>query len=255
MVGNVIACNLNSYRQYRETGYEHLAKIGLLNVEIACPERKDIAAVQAELDQYGLTATSMIIRCQMDADDTVHRFTHELETVAEMGVGLVFTSVKSGGIDKDYVYGKLQDIGDAAAERNIVVAMETHPDMITNADVALATMAGVNHPNIRVNYDTANIHYYNKGVDAVEQFERVLDYVGAVHLKDTNGEYETWHFPALGEGVVDFPAIFKMFGETGANGPYTMELEGIKGEEVTREGVEKRVEDSLAYLRANGLMD
>jgi sugar phosphate isomerase/epimerase len=254
-MGNVIACNLGSYRQFRETGYEHLAKIGLTNVEIHCPEKNETSAVQGELDRYGLTATSMIIKCQMDADDAVQRFVHSLDTVSEMGVGVVFSSVKSGGIDKDYIYGKLQDIGDAAAERSIVVAMETHPDMITNADVALATMAGVNHPNIRVNFDTANIYYYNKGVDVVEQFERVVDYVGAVHLKDTNGEFETWHFPALGEGVVDFPAIFKCFADKGANGPYTMELEGIKGEELSREGVEKRVEDSLAYLRVNGLMD
>ena len=229
-MGNVIACNLNSYRQFRETAYEHLAKIGLLNVEIPCPDRNDADAVQGELDQYGLRATSMIVRVQMHADDAVQRFAHDLETVKEMGTGVVFTSVKTGGIDRDYVYGKLQDIGDAAEERNIIVAMETHPDMITNADVALATMAGVNHPNIRINFDTANIYYYNKGVDAVEQFARVVDYVGAVHLKDTNGEYETWHFPALGEGVVDFPSIFSMFGEKGDHGLYTMELEGIKGE-------------------------
>ena len=88
-----------------------------------------------------------------------------------------------------------------------------------------------------------------------EEFERVVDYVGAVHLKDTNGEYETWHFPALGEGVVNLPAIFKCFADKGANGPYTMELEGIRGEELSRAGVEKRVEDSVDYLRSNGLMD
>ena len=254
-MGNVIACNLGSYRQYRETGYEHLARIGLTNVEIPLPERNEISAVQGELDRYGLTATSVIVRCQMDADDAVQRFVHSLDTVSEMGVGVVFSSVKSGGIDKDYIYGKLQDIGDAAGERGIVVAMETHPDMITNADVALETMAGVNHPHIRINFDTANVYYYNHNVDAVEEFERVVDYVGAVHLKDTNGEYETWHFPALGEGVVNFPAIFKCFADKGANGPYTMELEGIRGEELSREGVEKRVEDSMDYLRSNGLMD
>ena len=104
-MGNVIACNLGSYRQYRETAYEHLARIGLTNVEIPCPESKDAPAVREELERHGLKATSMIIRCQMDADDVVQRFTHSLDTVSEMGVGVVFSSVKSGDIDRDYVYG------------------------------------------------------------------------------------------------------------------------------------------------------
>ncbi len=252
-MANLIACNLNSYRQYRDGAYEHLARIGLNYVEIPCPEADKTDAVQRELDGFGLRASSLIIRCEMHADDVVQRFTHSLNTVAEMGVGLVFTSVKTGGIDRDFVYGRLQDIGDAAAEREIVVAMETHPDLITNADVALETMRSVNHPNIRINFDTANVHYYNEGVDSVEQFRRVSHAVAAVHLKDTNGAFQTWHFPALGEGIVDFPSVFEIFAGHGRNGPYTLELEGIQGETLTRSDVERRIEQSMDYLRDRGL--
>ena len=45
-----------------------------------------------------------------------------------------------------------------------------------------------------------------------------------------------------------------MLGEKGFTGPYTMELEGIRDEEITKADVEKRVEKSLAYLRSHGLM-
>ena len=225
-MANLIACNLNSYRQYRDGAFEHLARIGLTNVEIPCPEPEERGAVQRELDRFGLRPSSLIIRCEMHADDAVRRFAHALNTVAEMGVGLVFTSIKTGGIDRDFVYGRLQDIGDAAAERGIVVAMETHPDLVTNADVALETMRCVDHPNIRVNFDTANVHYYNEGVDSVDQFRKIAHAAAAVHLKDTNGGYQTWHFPALGEGIVDFPSIFEIFAGHGRNGPYTLEVEG-----------------------------
>ena len=34
---NIIACNLNSYGQFGEGAYPHLAKIGLTNVEIGAP--------------------------------------------------------------------------------------------------------------------------------------------------------------------------------------------------------------------------
>ena len=254
-MANLIACNLNSYRQYRDGAYGHLARIGLTNVEIPCPEPEEVDAAQRELDRFGLRPSSLIIRCEMHADDVVQRFAHALNTVAAMGVGLVFTSVKTGGIDRDFVYGRLQDIGDAAAERGIVVAMETHPDLVTNADVALETMRSVDHPNVRINFDTANVHYYNEGVDSVEQFRRVSHAVAAVHLKDTNGAFQTWHFPALGEGIVDFPSIFEIFGSHGHNGPYTLEVEGIEGESLTRRDVEERIERSLDYLRDHGLAD
>ena len=254
-MANLIACNLNSYRQYRDGAFEHLARIGLTNVEIPCPEPEERDAAQRELDRFGLRPSSLIVRCEMHADDAVQRFAHALNTVAEMGVGLVFTSIKTGGIERDFVYGRLQDIGDAAAERGIVVAMETHPDLVTNADVALETIRCVDHPNIRVNFDTANVHYYNEGVDSVDQFRKIAHAAAAVHLKDTNGAYQTWHFPALGEGIVDFPSIFEIFAGHGRNGPYTLELEGIQGESLTRRDVEDRVERSLDFLRDHGLAD
>lgn len=253
-MGNVIACNLNSYRKYRDTAYEHLSRIGLTNVEIPCPEPDAVTQTQAELDRHGLRATSLIVRCQIGEEDAVEGFSRSLDTVAAMGVSLVFTSIKAGETDLDVVYGRLREIGNAASEHGIVVAMETHPDLITNADVALQTMKGVNHPNVRVNFDTANVHYYNEGVDSVAEFEKIVDYVAAVHLKDTNGAFKTWHFPALGEGVVNFPAIFKRFAAKGAVGPYTMELEGIEGEDLTKAQVEARVEKSVQYLKDKGLM-
>lgn len=252
-MANIIACNLGSYRQYRDTAYEHLARIGLTNVEIPCPQPGDVAAVRETLNAHGLTATTLIVRCQMDTEDTVADFARSLDTVAEMGVGTVFTSVKAGEVDRQVVYGRLRDIGDAAAKKGVVIAMETHPDLITNGDVALETMQNVNHPNIRVNFDTANVHFYNQNVNSVEELKKIADYVAAVHLKDTDGGYQSWHFPALGEGIVDFPAAFQVLAEKGFCGPYTMELEGIRGEELTREGAEGRVEKSMAYLRENGL--
>ena len=253
-MSNIIACNLSSYHNFKETAYAHLARIGLTNIEIPCPEPRDVDATRAELERHGLRATSLMIRCEMGADDVVFRFTRALDVVAEMDVPLVFTSVHSSEIGRDFVYGRLQDIGDAAAERNIVVVLETHPDLATNANVALRTMEGVNHRNIQINFDTANLYYYNRNIEAVQELEKIIDDVAGVHLKDTDGGYQSWHFPALGEGIVDFPSIFQMLGVRGFEGPYTLELEGIRGEEITREGVEQRIEKSLTYLRSEGLI-
>ena len=243
-----IACNLASYGPHREGAFEHLASIGLTNVEIPCPELGDVEEVRQKLADHGLTATSMILPCQMDADDVVLRFSHALETVSAMEVGIVFTSVKSGELDLDYVYGRLQNIGDAAAEHGVIVVLETHPDLVTNSQVAIETMAGVAHPNVRVNFDTANLYYYNEGIDAVEELARIAPYVGAVHLKDTNGGYRTWHFPALGRGVVDFGALFELLDAVEFSGPMALELEGVEGEALSEQDARSWVEESLEFL-------
>ncbi len=249
----LVACNLASYGPYRHRAYAHLAEMGVKHVEIQCPDSREAQGVRQELEDHSLSASSLIVPCQMDADDVVVRFAHALQTVAEFDVKTVFTSVKTGELDLDYVYGRLQNIGDAAAEWGVTVALETHPDLVTNADVALATMSGVAHPNVGVNFDTANLYYYNEGVDAVSELRRIVDHVGAVHLKDTNGEYRTWHFPALGQGIVDFTSIFDILRAASFSGPMTLEIEGIEGESLTEAEVCARVEQSLSHLKALGV--
>ena len=83
---------------------------------------------------------------------------------------------------------------------------------------------------------------------------KVIDFVGAVHLKDTSGGYRTWYFPALGEGVVDFPRVYRELNAKGFHGPFTMELEGIDGENLTEEGAKERVATSVRYLRGIGVL-
>ena len=83
---------------------------------------------------------------------------------------------------------------------------------------------------------------------------KVINYIGAVHLKDTNGGFREWYFPALGEGVVKFPEIFRILNTRGFYGPWTMELEGIQGETLTEEGAKERVASSVRYLRSIGVL-
>jgi len=61
-MGNIIACNLGSYRGQFSTQemYRHLAEIGLTNVEVGTPEPDLIEAVLKELADYGLAATTIM---------------------------------------------------------------------------------------------------------------------------------------------------------------------------------------------------
>jgi sugar phosphate isomerase/epimerase len=252
MPANLLSCNLGCYGKFREAAYEHLPDIGVTHVEIPAPSLDELDRVQAKLRQHGLSASTVMGKIEIGSDEAARGFIPTLQAARALGAKVIFVSVHAGELDKQIVYDRLRRVGDEAAQHGITIGMETHPDLITNGQVALETMQGVNHPNVRVNYDTANIHFYNQNVDSVEELRKILSYVGSVHLKDTNGGYRAWHFPAFGKGIVDFKAIFGLLNGRGFYGPFTMEIEGVEGENLNEEQTCQRVADSVAHLRRIG---
>ena len=102
-------------------------------------------------------------------------------------------------------------------------------------------------PNLGINLDPANLMMYGKAnpVDAVGIFG---EYVRSVHIKD--GRYPTGDMKSLGnetavgEGMVDFPALLHALEQAGFNGPLVIERE-ISGP--------RQVEDvrrAIAYIVA-----
>ncbi len=59
-------------------------------------------------------------------------------------------------------------------------------------------MSDVDHPHVRLNFDTGNIAYYNKGADPCDELDKVKHLVRNVHVKDNRGGFEDWYFPAAG---------------------------------------------------------
>jgi len=252
---NILSCRPGSYGKYQNIAYEHLAEIGVKYVEYGMPKLEDVPKALEELGKYGLSAASVSGSCDVSKENIAEMFENQAKVAAEMGAMMIFVSVHAGELERDVVYKRLREVGDVAAKFDVIVGMETHPDMITNGDVALQTMQGVNHPNIRVNFDTANIYYYNKGIDGIEEMKKILDYIGGVHLKDTNGEYRTHHFPTLGEGIVDFAKVFELLNARDFYGPFTIENEGIAGENLTLEQTKERMRQSVQHLRDLGCVD
>lgn len=92
-------------------------------------------------------------------ENGIEKFGHLINAAAIMGTKLIFASAKaSNEIPKEITYQLLRKAGDNAAKHDITICIETHPILCHNGDVALETMKGVNHENVRINFDTANIY-------------------------------------------------------------------------------------------------
>ncbi|MBM3262666.1 MAG: sugar phosphate isomerase/epimerase [candidate division Zixibacteria bacterium] len=252
MPANLLSCNIGSYGKFRAAAYDHLPSIGVTHVEIAAPALNELDAVKAKLDRHGLSASTVMGKIEIDSDEAGKLFVPTLQAAQALGARVIFVSVHAGERNRQTVYDRLRRVGEEAARFGITIGMETHPDLITNGAVALETMEGINHPNVRVNYDTANIHYYNENVDSLAELGKILDHVGSMHLKDTNGGYKTWFFPAFGKGIVDFKTVFQLLNDRGFYGPFTMEIEGCEGDNLDETQTCQRVADSVAHLRRIG---
>jgi L-ribulose-5-phosphate 3-epimerase len=159
--------------------------------------------------------------------------------------------------ERRMVVSHLRKLGDTAGEQGITIALETHKGPTQNAAAMLALMGDVDHPRVRLNFDTANVLYYNDGADVVAELEKVKHLVHNVHVKDSRGQFEDWYFPAVGDGGgVDFTRIRQVLDGVGFQGAYTIEIEGIGGEpEPSLEERQERIARSVRHLRLCGYFD
>ena len=253
-MANRLSCNLGSYRGHVDAAYRHLQEIGVKWVEIGIPGRDDVAQVMNRLALADLMPATVMASADIASEQFADQFGDYCEIAAKMSVDVIFTSIKAGDVPRETVYERLRAAGDHAAAYDVTIAMETHPDLMTNGDLARESLEAIDHPNIRMNFDTANIMYYNEGTATVDELQKVAPYVASVHLKDTTGGFKTWNFPALGQGVVDFPRVLSILRNVGFDGPWTMELEGVEGQQFTAEDACNEVAESVEYMRSIGVL-
>lgn len=252
MPPSVVACRISSYRPFEHRALEHLATLGVQYIETYAPPADQIAQRVAEWKRYGVQAGSLQAECDLSRADVADQIRSVMPACAASGCKRLLVSSRADQTPLETAYQRLREAGRVAAEHGVTIMVETHPDLATNADVAGRTIAAVAHPNVRLNYDPANIYFYNHDADAVRELRKIALLVAGVHLKDTNGAYRAWHFPALGEGVVDFDGIFTVLDQAGYDGPLTLEIEGIEGEPRTEELICGRIARSVAFLRERG---
>jgi sugar phosphate isomerase/epimerase len=244
-----LGCRAASYGKFAERAWTHLPELGVSRIYLQAPAPDQVASVRAKLKAHGLTAPVLGGRAELGRDGAMADLEAQLAACEALGARYLFVSAKHEGIAREAAYGRLYEAGDRAERRGVTIVLETHPDLGTNAAVQLATMRAVDHPHVRVNFDTGNLSYYNEGADAVRELEAILDYVATVELKDHDRKPRSWHFPALGDGKVDFAGLFRVLDARRFSGPFTIEIEGVEGHPWDEAETRRAVERSVRFVR------
>lgn len=250
-----LACRLINDGLFEEAAWTHLPSIGVKYIFMSVPPRDQVEATRERLSAHGLKALVLRGDADLSKNSAVDVLAGQLAICEELGVKFMFLSIKGHWPDKETVYARLRRAGEAARKHGVVIALETHPELGTNADIHLQTMKAINHPNVRVNFDTGNITYYNKNTDAATELKKIIKYVATVEIKDHSGKFETWDFPTLGKGAVDIPAVLRILRENRFAGPITIEVEGVKGVSRNEAQTKSDIAASVKYLRSLAKFD
>jgi L-ribulose-5-phosphate 3-epimerase len=271
MAASSIEVFANCYGEYGlKAAIDHAPRLGVTALEVGLQAHSGYLVVPAEMTLTTASTPEEIHQAQewmRQAGVSVHtcyggadvstaegrqQFRALLDLAATLGARW-FTCDMGHPDDKRLLYDGMREMGDHAQAKGLLICLETHPPLVTNADVALDTLREVGHPNIRVNWDTGNIYYYNEGIDGEAELEKVAAYVGHVHLKDCRKGHREWFFPALGDGIVDLGRVRRILSDAGFSGPYSIEIEGVAGEQpLTLAQREENVRRSLEHLRSVG---
>ena len=131
------------------------------------------------------------------------------------------------------------------AERyGVAIGIEPHQSISKTTAGLLRLATLVDHPLLRVNYDTGNA--FLAGEDPYQGLRAVLDRVVHVHAKDIGGVImddrgKVTGVPsgvACGEGIIDWPRVVKILRKAGFKGVFSVEC-----------GTEAQAASSIKFLR------
>lgn len=89
-------------------------------------------------------------------------------------------------------------------------------------------------------------------MDPDRDIDTCMENVTYLHLKDKAGARNAWDFPALGQGYVNFDAIFQKLRQAGNNAPFSVEIEFTQEGPKDLAQVNEAVRQSAEYLKAHG---
>ena len=166
-----------------------------------------------------------------------------------VALGLSDLTLHAGFLPEDGKPGRkamldtLAKAGQMAAEKGVTLAFETGQE---TALLLRLTLDELKSPNIKVNFDPANVLLYDMG-DPIHAVEILGPDIRSVHVKDakrptTPGQWGQ-EVP-LGEGEVDIPRFLRTLKAVGYSGPLVVERE--VGDQAGRM---KDVKHGLEFLR------
>lgn len=198
------------------------------------------ARVRAHAEQAGIAIASLNSHTNLIADDPEPRRTNfeylrgAIQLAADLGCPVVgFGGGRKELFGYEQVYwdrlaDALRELVKIADDFGVTLAVESgsfYGNLIHSVERIQKLLSFDGLDRVRVLFDPA--HYHIRGDSPVAAFDTLGDRVGHVHAKDARGHREELVFPPLGQGEIDFSALFDRIKASGYDGFVSVEYEAF----------------------------
>ncbi len=266
---HLIAVNSNCYHGFTiQEAIDGISSAGFHFIELTATKGwtehvfptmsfNDLYSIKDLLKQAELVPFAMSGHTNLMDTDRIGDFLANIRLADFFGCDYIVSSIGEAHLKDQAVASNAQvadhicDLLPYLEEYDLTLVLENHGEHATG-QIVRSIVDLVASPRVLVNYDTANVVYY-AGIDPLDDLPGCVDKVGYMHLKDKLGEQGEWNFPALGQGNIDFPAIFGLLEQAGNNCPLSIEIEFTSGGPEDLAEVNRAVRASYQYLKGLGL--
>ncbi|MEK7404681.1 MAG: sugar phosphate isomerase/epimerase family protein [Acidobacteriota bacterium] len=216
------------------TGRELMSEAGYYH---SVSMEEDPHFIKDILDQHGLKPSGVSAHCPlMRPEISVMYLQRAIQFAAVLGAPVVNTdeSYRPSWISDDEVWSvmryTLKTVLRVAERYGVSIGIEPHQQISKTTAGLLKIASLVDHPLLRINYDTGNA--YLAGEDVYEGLERVGSRLVHMHAKDISVEHSeaergkvtgTPVGCACGDGVIDWARVISIIRKHGFSGVLSVE--------------------------------
>lgn len=171
--------------------------------------------VKQLLDNNNLKCLAVAGHVDLTLEDQLQDFLKKVEFTSKIGAKYINTN--SGPLERFSIFKEnIKRVIEQAEKWNVTVCLESHGDIIRTAKGSSDYIREINHPLIKMNYDTGNTYFYEKGnVDLLEDISSALDILSYIHLKDISIVGDKVNYQPIGKGDISFAPILKKLNDAG----------------------------------------
>ena len=256
---NIISCLTNAYHNFPlEDALRGISRAGFHYAELLAEPTgphhihpdMPLKPLKQKLAKNCLKVSSLSAPANFLQDEGREYFKRCLKLGKELNATVVNTPVGEPKNEKETktVLKNLKNASSSAESLGIIMALETHGDIISTGRKVLEIVNELDSSAVKINYDTANVVFYGN-VNPEDDLPLVVSHVAHLHIKDKRGGYKKWDFPALGKGRINLPAIFRILHSAYYRGPLSVEIEFTPAGSKDSKEVDEAVRQSFAYLK------
>ncbi len=227
-----------------------------IEASLSAAERRE---VRRKVEGAGLTvcAVATSVRAAEADPDARAKQMRDLDTYIDLAADLGAPYVRTFGGPRprdrelkyviDYVAAAYAGVLDHAADRGVVVLMETHDDWSHSSEVA-AVVERLGHPNFRVLWD---IMHPQRMMEKPQETFGVIGHLTR-HLHAHDGIYSDGgtrvEMRPLGTGVFDHATPLRLLDDAGFDGFFSVEVIHAPGSEHDAEGVLRQYAEAFRAM-------